>query len=329
LNSFKAEFNANGNQCAIMTDKAIQVHTFHRPSGRREFNEDLGPRLYSAAFSADGQWLAASATQRLGLWDLRVQEPGVLSTAGADARLFFSSSGELLASAAEDGFRWRLAPGKNSATSRELQLLPLPQKPGFTSLCSFLNQVVLTGTDGSRILSLSPKGAVETDHGLTGGGVTRASPDGRWLGLFQPYGRSLSIYRLPAFEEVASLTNHSSIISFEFSPQGDELAVSSLTGVALWSTETWRCTRELADYVSLIYSPRGRTWWLTKDYQSAGLYDSRTLELLLPLPSGTLPLAVSPDGRNLAASVDMRHLQLWDLDQARASLKESGLGWPE
>jgi WD40 repeat protein len=51
------------------------------------------------------------------------------------------------------------------------------------------------------------------------------------------------------------------------------------------------------------------------------------LQLLLPLPSGTLPLAVSPNGRYLAASVDLRRLQVWDLFEVQGHLKDLGLNW--
>jgi hypothetical protein len=51
------------------------------------------------------------------------------------------------------------------------------------------------------------------------------------------------------------------------------------------------------------------------------------LELLLPLPLGTYPLAVSPDDRYLAVSVDLRRLQVWDLVEVRRQLAEFGLDW--
>ena len=48
---------------------------------------------------------------------------------------------------------------------------------------------------------------------------------------------------------------------------------------------------------------------------------------MLPLPVGTLPLAVSADARQLAVSVDMRHLQVWDLEEVDKQLHELGLNW--
>ena len=65
--------------------------------------------------------------------------------------------------------------------------------------------------------------------------------------------------------------------------------------------------------------------WLTEQFRAGGLYDARTFELLMPLPIGTFPLAVSPDGRHLAVSVDLRRLQVWDLVEVRQQLAALGL----
>ena len=67
--------------------------------------------------------------------------------------------------------------------------------------------------------------------------------------------------------------------------------------------------------------------WLTQEFRAGGLHDARTLEELMPLPVGTYPLAVSPDGRHLAVSVDLRRLQVWDLKEVRKQLGELGLDW--
>jgi hypothetical protein len=62
-------------------------------------------------------------------------------------------------------------------------------------------------------------------------------------------------------------------------------------------------------------------------FRQAALVDRRTLEPLLPLPNDVLPLAVSPDGRQLAVSVDARWVQLWDMGAFRAELAKFGLDW--
>lgn len=107
------------------------------------------------------------------------------------------------------------------------------------------------------------------------------------------------------------------------------MAICHRRGVEFWNTSNWQRTRYLTNFTSALYSPVGQTIWLATDFRSAGLYDARTVELLLPLPRGTLPLALSPDGRYLAVSVDLRRPQVWDLLELHTQLRELGLDWAE
>ena len=118
-------------------------------------------------------------------------------------------------------------------------------------------------------------------------------------------------------------------LHFKFSPAGDELAIISSRHIGFWSSSTWKRTRELTNFMSLLYTPDARALWLAKDFRTAGLYDAHTLKLLLPLPTGMLPLALSPDGRRLAVSVDARQLQVWDLEEVRTQLRKLGMDWDE
>jgi hypothetical protein len=105
--------------------------------------------------------------------------------------------------------------------------------------------------------------------------------------------------------------------------------MSARTGVEFWSTATWERTRSLTNFISLLYTPDARALWLTKDLRTAGLYDARTLEPLLLLPTGMLPLALSPDGQRVAVSVDAQRLQMWDLTTLRGQFRALGLDWAE
>lgn len=109
----------------------------------------------------------------------------------------------------------------------------------------------------------------------------------------------------------------------------DEVAISSRWAVEFWNTQTWEHTRSLTNFIRVLYAPDARAWWLTRDLRTAGLYDARTLEPRLLLPTGMLPRAISADGRRLAVSVDARRLQVWDLAELRERLRELVLNWAD
>ena len=208
-----------------------------------------------------------------------------------------------------------------------MEPLELGKPAGFVSLSLVSNGVVFTGGRGSKLTDF---GQLATDQGAlkpTADGLNGASPDGRWLGMFRSYSPQFLVYRLPGFERVARLTNAAAISQFEFSPAGEEVAVSTRRGIEFWSTTTWQRTRHLTNYTGLLYSPDGRTFWLSTDYRTARLHDAHTAEPLLPLPPNTLPLALSSDGRYLAVSVDLRRVQVWDLAEVRRRLGDLGLDW--
>jgi len=327
LNSFRAQFREDGRQCAIFDGTRVQLYAFELPGNRIELADDLGPRSHYAAFSRDSRWLAISASRRIGVWDLTHCGPAALTESISEARIFFSPDGGLFASTDEDCFHWRVKPSSDGVGRPELEPLILTKQEGFSSLCVASNELVMTGARGSYSIRQQSAGAERSTWLPTSSGVSKASADGRLVGIFSPFNPYLHVYRMPGLSEVASLTNRANVASFDFSPKGNELAVSTSKGVELWNTTTRQRTGVLTNFVSLLYAPDGKGLWLAHDSRSAGLYDARTLQPLLPLPVGTLPLAVSPNGRYLAVCVDWRRLQVWDLFEVQGHLKDLGLDW--
>src|SRR6185503_17922508 len=88
--SYVAQFRADGQACGLFSLGGMKLHSFEYPTGNRRFAEDLGPRLRHAALSPDGRWLAASAEQRVGVWDLTGNGPGALMHGVADTQLFWT-----------------------------------------------------------------------------------------------------------------------------------------------------------------------------------------------------------------------------------------------
>ena len=328
LESYQVQFRADGSQCATLVwpEMRLQLHAFEPPALYREFAEDLGGGSNYAEFSPDGRWLAECGEERLVVWDLTSDAPGAVVEEAGNTRLAFAPSGELFASRAGECFRWRVNAGTNGAAPA-LERLAMSKPKGFVSLCVVSNGVVLTSTRGSKLARFDQLATDEGAWKVTADGPNGASADERWLGMFRSFTPHLYIYRLPGLERVAKLTNEAPISLFEFSPGGDEVAVSSRAGVEFWSTTTWQRTRHLTNFTGVLYSADARTVWLYTTFRAAGLYDARTAKPLLPLPPGTLPLALSADGRYLAVSVDARRVQVWDLVEVRKQLRAIGLDW--
>ncbi|HKX60675.1 MAG TPA: serine/threonine-protein kinase [Verrucomicrobiae bacterium] len=329
LDSYNLQFRADGRQCAIAwwPQTRVQLYAFERSVLYREFAGDLGGRRNHAAFSPDGRWLAGSGAGRLLVWQLDSDGPGAVLDEAAESQLRFSPHGELFVDRRGGASRFRLRPWTNGAASG-LERVAMASPSGFVSLCLVSNGVVFTGTRGSRLAAFDQLTADSGEWKRTVDGLNGASRDERWLGMFRSYSPHLYIHRLPGLERVVKLTNEGNISRFEFSPRNDEVAVCSRSGgVEIWSTTAWQRTRHLTNFTDLRYSPDGRTFWLSTHFRTAALHDARTAEQILPLPAATLPLTFSPDGRYLAASVDQRHMQVWDLVEVRNQLRAIGLDW--
>jgi WD40 repeat protein len=132
-------------------------------------------------------------------------------------------------------------------------------------------------------------------------------------------------------EQVARLHTSNFVGSITFSPASDEMLVLNRSGAEWFDTATWKCTRrQPGTPVSgsyAFYTPDGSGIWMVTHFRHAALLDRRTLEPVLPLPNNVLPLALSPDGRQLAVSVESRHVQLWDMPGLRQELTKLGLNW--
>jgi WD40 repeat protein len=304
----------------------LHLYTFETPVAHHEFVEELGPGVFEGAFSSDSRWFAAAGQKQVGVWDMSAGGPGAVMATSGQPRLFFTpDSSELFGSGQKECFRVRILPGTNAACPPSLHPLALSKPEGFNSLCLSSNLLVWTTAKGSRAAAWSAE--IESPWRPTSRGINGGSADGRWLGIHVPFETMLYAYRLPDLERVATLVHPANIATFRFSWTADEVATTSARGVEFWSTRTWTATRTLTNFMSVLYTPDPKEIWLTKDFRTAGLYNARTLELLLPLPNGMLPLAISPDGRTLAITLDGRRLQVWNIEEVRRELRQWGMDW--
>jgi WD40 repeat protein len=330
LDSFLWQFHSDGRACAVQTRTEVRLHAFEQPAGHRDFAEDLGGHASRAAFSPDGRWLAASGMRQLAVWDLQVNGPAALAEEAGDTHLAFSATGELFAARRGAAFRWKVAPATNESLPPRLTRLPFAAPGDVIYLALATNGVVLTSQRGSRLVGFDQLKSGGQPWVRTADGPNGLSADGRWLGVFRSYTPHLYVYQMPEMTRVAKLTQAGNIANFQFSPAGDELAVCTRAGVEFWSTADWRRTRartNFTDFRQFFHAPDGRTCWMATDHRSGGLYRTDTLEPLLPLPHGMAPLAISPDGRQFAVSVDEQRLRVWNLAEVRRQLRELGMDW--
>jgi serine/threonine protein kinase/WD40 repeat protein len=331
LNSNQAQFSSDGRKCAIHMADRLQIYTFQKPSACRELPEDLGRVVLQGAFSPDGRWFSTSGDQFIGVWDLAQGGPAAMIRPAATP--FFSpTTPELYAYAPDVLARWHVAPAANGGPP-EVAKLPIFVPPGVQRVSVRSNELISTCSSSVCLMPLGNTNAQNVRQLAKPYGSGEVSPNGRWLAI--KYGRSvwLSVYQLPEVERVAVLTNRADICNFAFSPRNDEVAVVTRQGLEFYDTTRWQRTRELpiqcAGFGSVRFMPDGESFWLTSDRRNSTLRSTRTFEVLLPLPAGTTALAVSPDGRHLAVSVDLRRVQLWDMSEVQKQFRQVGVDWTD
>jgi WD40 repeat protein len=212
-----------------------------------------------------------------------------------------------------------------------VQKLPLFKSSGFSFFSQHSNADAVTTEQGSQWLPTDQLKTIPASWAPTAVGINKVSPDGRWLAINAPWSEVVDVYRLPELKPGTRLRHLGNVADFVFSPDGEQLALTSPKGVQFWRTDDWKLVRTLPDFTGVLFQPNSHppALWLMKDFRTTGLYEADQLDLLLPLPNGMYPVAISPDGGRLAISVDLRRLQLWDLSQLRQKLRQLGMAWPE
>jgi len=333
-------WSANGQRCAVVQpDSVAHFFTFERPDSR-SLSGNPGSALYGGQFSPDGRWLVVRDDWQFYVWDLSGAAPAALVPTPAPPKttVFFSpGSRELFVAVPEEMpqqghlSRWRLSPATRANAPPQLERLPVESPNGLTRAATAANELVMTSAEGVRFVALTNLGSGEGRITNVPTGPCFVSSDARWLAMTYGYSPVVAVYRLPAMEEVARLRTSNLVGSVTFSPASDEMLVLNRSGVEWFDTATWQCTRRQpgrpvsGSYA--FYTPDGSGIWMVTHFRNAALLDRRTLEPLLPLPSNVLPLALSPNGRQLAVSVESRHVQLWDMPALREELTKLGLNW--
>ncbi len=334
---FKHHWTADRRRCAIsLLDGSVRFFEFDPPACRI-LASSSSESLHGGQISPDGRWLAACDDRHVCVWNLEADSPPALVPASSRRWVFFSGdSRELFAVERDEGGRtqlgrWRLQPGVEVATPPRLVPLPVPALPGLTRGTVLGDQLCLTGTNGVHFLARSnlDSGPVQTVRVPAGWGYF--SPDGRWMAMRHDFSKEVRVYRMPAVEEVARVQLSNFVMFIAFPTDGGEMLVIHRSGIDWFDTATWKPTRRqpgspVAGSFAL-YTPDGLGIWTVTHYRNGVLLDRRTLEPILPLPNDMLPLALSPDGQQLAVSIDGRRVQVWNLEKLRHELAKLRLDW--
>ena len=213
-----------------------------------------------------------------------------------------------------------------------IHLDPLPvYKSGRRLYSAFVysNDLVITGGGGVELVALTNVATGPGQLYLDAAAFGIASPDGRWMIKRSEWENALGVNEMPLPHYYKGIVTGADVMNVAFTPRGDQLAVATRAGLEFYDATTWEraglLPMPMDRYASLMFAPDGRGLWVSRDSRSAGLYDRRTLNEVLPMPTGTLPLALSPDGRNLAVSVEARRLQVWDLVELRRQFRDLGV----
>jgi WD40 repeat protein len=290
------------------------------------------------AFSPDGARLASAGQDRtVRVWDAATGKELLRCEGHTDAvhAVAFSPDGRRLASAAADRTIkvWSASTGKEEVTLR-----------GHTDA---VTGVVFT-PDGSRLVSGALDGTVrvwsptaqEARTLRAGQEVTSVafSPDGRRVAAGGA-DRAVKVWDVATGKEELSLAGHTDRVEcVAFSPDGRRLASGGRDrALRLWDLSGGRealVCREPAFVDRVAFSPDGRALatgsgaWAHNG--QVKLRDAATgKELRAFLVEGPINyvhgLAISPDGRHLAAALDNRGLVAWDVTTGEAVLTLRGV----
>jgi WD40 repeat protein/predicted Ser/Thr protein kinase len=332
LSSSRMQFRADGKECAVCSPNSVECFLFERPAGVRELNAQQLERLHRGTFSPDARRLVVTGRKRIGLWDWAGSSVPSLTTNGEFATPFFTPDGAELFAFWNLGIgRWGLLQPTNLGEPIELHPLPVYNPWRVYSTFLYSNQFVLTGQAGVEFVPLTNVATGPGKLFVDAAGCCILSPNESWM-IRRIEGRPvIQVCHMPDMFQITEIAAGSEVMNFAFAPGSDEIAVATRAGLEFYDTTRWKRTRLLPmtmdRYANILFAPDGQSLWVARDSRNAALYDVHTSQEVLPLPTGTLPLALSPDGRTLAVSVDARRLQVWDVVELRRQFRDLGVDW--
>ncbi len=260
------------------------------------------PQPTRAAFSADGRSLVIVGSSGIELWTLQspTDEPQTLTM------------------------------------EKSAVISPKPVDVSLTRPVMNGSLLIIPAAHASEIVSLSESATTRPLAHHDNLHQMAISVDGEWVAHSSWVGRGVSIWNTKTGQHAITLAPESDKSVARFSPDGQKLAISTNAGVFLFQVEGWK---ELASLArdgddewpgDITFSPDGQLLATAESRDRVQLLRADRLERLAVLrsskPDSTGTLAFNSDGTQLAIRCP-RHIQLWQLSDLQAELRELGLDW--
>jgi WD40 repeat protein len=300
----------------------------------------------SAAFSADGRFLASSGSGGVRFWDCALgQEVAHLLIGPTRAVLFHPTDGSLFTSGNPGVHRWpitadpdsghglRIGPPRVLGAARETWKLDLSRDGRSLVVVDRVQaQALVLDPAGGEPVRLRPHLQIAR---------TAISPDGRWVATSTYAGRqsTIKIWDVTTGKAVRDLQgeNLNGDAWVGFSPDGRWFVLGTFREYRFYEVGSWKqgrtYPRERADLSAapLAFAPDGKVLAILQNPRLVQLLDVATGQELASLASaepGRIGyLAFSPDGGRLAVACADGVLQVWDLRSLRRQLADVGLDW--
>jgi len=298
-----------------------ETRVIGQPAVVRTFRADYAS-ANSVAFSADGRWLAGSASDgKVRVWEAATGQPQFAVEAYAWAVLFSSDGRWLVTNGTRTAQIWDIATRRQSLrvdhkSSRD-HAVALTLDGNWLATTGLHGDVsVWDAGDGQRVTTISVSDRMDslTSYGVAG---LDFSPDGRWLAVAST-DTTARIWDVATGQSLLTVTHQGAVSALAFSPDGRWLATASADKTARISdTATGQSLLTVTHHgavSALAFSPDGRWLATASADKTARISDTATGRMLAELrhKKAVRAVAFSPDGDHVATA-SKQSAQIWAL----------------